>query len=400
MKRIFAGLLSLATLAATAQYRYDNDKFSTVYPQDLCTALRARPGLVLDVRSKGEYEDTAANAVQNIGHMAAAQNIDVRELATRWREIETYKDQPVYVYCASSQRSRRAAKLLADSGFTRVYNINGGLGFFRAQGFIELCPETALHTNLKYKLVAPLQLARYTKELPYTVVDVRPDSAFKGLTADPRQTALGRLSMARNIPFATFATAGASIPKDKPVLLVDDNGSESIKAANWLLAHGYSDVTILYSGLEGYVSELPEKNRHSWASGAPFSLINAATFDARSKGKHKPVVIDVRSTEEFANTAKEAFRNIGQIKGAVNIPAADLPGRIATLHPDKNKPVVVYGFANGPEVFRAAQALAEAGYKNVSVMMGGLFNLRWRAANMKGFEHLNRWVVNVPPANQ
>ncbi|HEY1113303.1 MAG TPA: rhodanese-like domain-containing protein [Chitinophagaceae bacterium] len=400
MKYIIAGLFSLAALAATAQYRYDNDKFTTVYPQDLCSMLRTNPGLVLDVRSKGEYEDTAASAVQNIGHMAAAQNIDVRELAGRWREIETYKDKPVYVYCATSQRSRRAARMLADSGFTRVYNINGGLNFFRSQGFIELCPETALHTNLKYKLVAPLQLARHAIELPYTVVDVRPDSAFRAITTDPRRNALGRLSPAKNIPFSAFATKGASIPKNKPVLLVDETGSESIKAANWLLAHGYSDVTVLYSGLEGYVSELPEKNRHSWIPGAPFRLINAATFDARSKGKHKPIVIDVRSTEEFANTAKEAFRNIGQIKGAVNIPAADLPGQIPTLHPDKNKPVVVYGFASSPEVFGAAHALADAGYKDVSVIMGGLFNLRWRAANMKGYEHLNRWVVNVPPANQ
>jgi rhodanese-related sulfurtransferase len=400
MKYLLVGLLSLTTLAATAQYRYDNDKFTTVYPQDLCTLLRSNNGLVLDVRSKGEYEDTAANAVQNIGHMAAAQNIDLRELASRWREIEAYKDKPVYVYCATSQRSRRAAKLLADSGFTKVYNINGGLASFRAQGFIELCPETTLHTNVKYKLVSPLQLARQTKDLPYTVVDVRPDSAFKGVASDARQKALGRISTARNIPFATFAAQGASIPKDKPVLLVDENGSESVKAALWLLANGYSDVSVLYTGLEGLVSELPEKARHYWTAGAPYELINAANLDARSKGRHKPAIIDIRTAEEFNNTAKDPARNIGHVKGAINIPAAELPGRIATLQLKKADPVVVYGYSNQPEVFRAAQVLSEAGFRNVSVMMGGLFNLRWRAANLKGQDHLAKWVVNVPPANQ
>lgn len=400
MKYILAGLFSLAALAATAQYRYDNDKFTTVYPQDLCSMLRTHPGLLLDVRSKGEYDDTAANAVQNIGHMAAARNIDVRELASRWREIESYKDQPVYLYCASSQRSRRAARVLADSGFTRVYNINGGLNFFRSQGFIELCPETALHTNLPYELVAPLQLARHTGELPYTVVDVRPDSVFRGLAADLRLAALGRFPKAKNIPLASLATEATSIPQNKPILLVDETGSESIKAAAWLLSHGYSKVAVLYGGLEGFVSELPEKLRTFWAPGAPYELINAATLDARSKGRHKPVLIDVRTAEEFNNTAKEAARNIGRVKGALNLPAADLPDRIPTLQLKKTEPVVVYGFANGPEVFRAAQALTDAGYKNVSVMMGGLFNLRWRAANMKGYEHLGSWVVNVPPANQ
>lgn len=400
MKRVLAGLLSLVTLAASAQYRYDNDKFTTVYPQDLCTTLRAHPGLVLDVRTRGEYEDTAANAVQNIGHMGAAQNIDLRELASRWREIAEYKDQPVYVYCATSQRSRRAAKLLADSGFTKVYNINGGLASFRAQGFIELCPETVLHTTVKYKLVSPLQLARQSNELPYTVVDLRSASAFKALASDPRQNALGRITKAQNVPYATLATAGTSIPKDKPVLLVDENGAESVKAAEWLLANGYSDVSVLYTGLEGLVSEIPEKARHYWTVGAPYELINAATLAARSKGKRKPALIDVRPADEFNNTAKDATRNIGQIKGAINLPAAELPGRLATLSLDKDRPVVVYGYSNQPEVFRAAQALSDAGYKNVSVMMGGLFNLRWRAANLKGQDHLGSWVVNVPPANQ
>jgi thiamine biosynthesis lipoprotein ApbE len=60
----------------------------------------------------------------------------------------------------------------------------------------------------------------------------------------------------------------------------------------------------------------------------------------------------------------------------------------------------VYGFSNQPEVFRAAQALTDAGYKNVSVLMGGLFNLRWRGANLKGHDQLGNWVVNVPPDNQ
>lgn len=400
MKYILLGLFSLAALAGSAQYRYDNDKFTTVYPQDLCPTLRANPGVIVDVRSSGEYEDTAASRAQNMGHMAAALNIDLRELATRWREIEEYKDKPVYVYCATSQRSRRAAKLLADSGFTRVYNINGGMSSFRALGFIDLCSETALHTNLTYKLVAPLQLAHLKDGLPYTVVDVRPDSAFKGMASDPRLNALGHLASARNIPFATFAVAGTTIPKDKPVLLVDEAGAESAKAAEWLLAHGYTDVSVLFSGLEGWVTELPEKNRLDWVTHAPYELINAGTFAERSKGRRKPVILDVRSSEEFHNTAKEAAHNIGNLKGALNVPAADLPARISSLPADKSTAIVVYGYANGPEVFKAAQVLSDAGYQNVSVLMGGLYNLRWRAANLKGYQHLGSWVVNVPAANQ
>jgi len=47
-----------------------------------------------------------------------------------------------------------------------------------------------------------------------------------------------------------------------------------------------------------------------------------------------------------------------------------------------------------------AKANIMIGYKNVNVIVGGLFNFRWRAANLKGSAHLKDWVVNVPPDNQ
>src|SRR6185369_15557412 len=86
-----------------------------------------QPGyLLLDVRSEGEYEDTSMMGM-NIGRFKDAKNINVRELGQHIGELAAYKDKPVFVYCSHSQRSRRASKMLADSGFTNVININGGM---------------------------------------------------------------------------------------------------------------------------------------------------------------------------------------------------------------------------------------------------------------------------------
>ena len=400
MKPLLTALFSVAALAACAQYRYDNKQFTTVYPEEICQVLKANPNrLVLDVRSKGEYYDTSASKSLNIGRFAGAQNLDIRELPTRWHELEAYKDKPVFIYCSHSQRSRRAAKMLADSGFTKVYNINGGLSTFRFQDRLAACPELTVQTSAAYKLVSPAQLAAFKGKVPYTVIDVRPDSAFKGIALDPRQNALGRLHYAKNIPFSSLPTSSATLPKDKPILLVDDFGSESVKAAEWLLANGYSDVTVLFNGLDAFVTEVPKEGRTSWSANTSFGLINGPTFDAWAKGK-KLSLIDVRTADEFANKAKDGFRNMGQLKGAINIPAADFGTQLSSLSLSKTEPVVVYGFSNQPEVFKAAQALTDAGYKNVSVLLGGLFNLRWRSANLKGHEQLGNWVVNVPPDNQ
>ena len=61
----------------------------------------------------------------NIGRLKNAKNIDVRQFGSRLSELQDFKNRPVFVYCSHSQRSRRASKMLADSGFTRVSILMG-----------------------------------------------------------------------------------------------------------------------------------------------------------------------------------------------------------------------------------------------------------------------------------
>src|SRR6185503_21028480 len=121
-------LFLLASITVKSQFKNDNVLYKTVDPADLCAALEKNKGYVLlDVRSPGEYADTSTSPSYNLGHLKGARNINISDLGKRISEIKDYKDQPVFVYCSHSQRSRRAGKMLADSGFTKVYNINGGM---------------------------------------------------------------------------------------------------------------------------------------------------------------------------------------------------------------------------------------------------------------------------------
>src|SRR4026208_541008 len=135
MKRSILILLVLTSVTMSAQFKADNVRYTTVFPEDLCRTLLASKGyLLLDVRSPGEYDDTSSSVSLNIGHLKNAVNINITQLPQRWKEISSYKDQPVFIYCSHSQRSRRASRLLTDSGFTHVFNINGGLTDFYNQG--------------------------------------------------------------------------------------------------------------------------------------------------------------------------------------------------------------------------------------------------------------------------
>ncbi|NJO25977.1 MAG: rhodanese-like domain-containing protein [Bacteroidia bacterium] len=121
MKKHFVFILMIAAMqTAAAQFRNDNVLYKTVYLQELCKTLQENPGYtILDVRSKGEYEDTSSSSTLNLGHIKGAMNININELPVRWKEISGMKDKPVFVYCTHSQRSRRASKLLADSGLQK-----------------------------------------------------------------------------------------------------------------------------------------------------------------------------------------------------------------------------------------------------------------------------------------
>lgn len=397
MKWFASLLLFFFMQTAQAQYRYDNVKFNTVYWDGLCKTLQQNPGyILLDVRSKGEFEDTSSFKSLNIGHLKGATNIDINELSKRLSEIEAYKNKPVFVYCSHSQRSRRVSKMLADSGFAHVFNVNGGVSNLRLFDFRNDCD--LLTSTLPYHILSPRSLAKQNSS-DYFLLDIRPDSAFRGIASVEKRNGYGRFENAVNIPLFDLQQKLSSLPKDKKILLVDENGNDSPTAAEILTKNGFKNVSVLFNGLESYLAEVPEKDRSIWTTSVPYHTIGAVEFDKLAKEK-KLSLVDIRMMDEFNNNSKETYRNIGAIKGAGNVPFTDWDKQATSLPPDKEKPVVVYAMSSQNEVFEAAKKLSAQGYKDVNVLLGGLFTLRWRAANIKGQEYLKDWVVNVPPDNQ
>src|SRR5215203_3419592 len=153
-------LASFIGLTSMAQYKNDNVLYKTVFPQELCRELEKNPGyILLDVRSAGEYSDTSSSTGLNIGHLKPAINIDIRQMGKRLNEITTYKDKPVFVYCSHSQRSRRVSKMLADSGFTNINNINGGMtAIYLLDEMQKTCLQNMITTNNKYAVISAKDL--------------------------------------------------------------------------------------------------------------------------------------------------------------------------------------------------------------------------------------------------
>ena len=77
-----------------------------------------KPGeyVLLDVRMKEEYQ---------AGHIEGALLIPDFELQNEMEEKLPDKTMPIFVYCRSGYRSKKAAKVLADAGYKKVYEFGG-----------------------------------------------------------------------------------------------------------------------------------------------------------------------------------------------------------------------------------------------------------------------------------
>jgi len=404
MLKIFfvSGLLIAAT--ANAQFKADNVKYTTVFPEELCKTLMANQGYtLLDVRSQGEYDDTSTSGGLNIGRVKNSLHIDIRELPKRWKELLAYKDKPLFIYCSHSQRSRRASRLLADSGFTKLYNINGGLTDFYNQGIeSNPCQGLEIVTSVPYKILSSKEFNGNVKQgKSYYIIDLRSDSIFRGISTE-KTKAEGHFNDAVSMPFEKLkANSAFNIPA-KPILLVDEYGDESPEAAKLLFEKGYKDVSILFDGMDGWVDHVTnttEKPSVKWTRNISYALLSAEEFNKIVAGKKEFTLIDVRTKDEFNNASKNYWQNIGQIRGAINIPFTDLKAS-NSLPSSKDAPVIIYGFNAQPEIFEAAKWLKDQGYKSVSILQGGIWSLRWTSHNIKGKADLNNLVVNVPPENE
>ena len=85
--------------------------------------------IVLDVRDQSEYD---AN------HICDATLIPLSELVSRLNELEPYNETEIIVYCLSGIRSVSGSQILVDNGFTKIYNMLGGISGWISAGY-ETC---------------------------------------------------------------------------------------------------------------------------------------------------------------------------------------------------------------------------------------------------------------------
>jgi len=78
---------------------------------------------------------TAKDFVDQQGHISQAHNIPVEDLFHRLNELSALRDRAIAIICRTEKRSKKAANLLAQKGFTDVHIVKGGMTEWNRRGY-------------------------------------------------------------------------------------------------------------------------------------------------------------------------------------------------------------------------------------------------------------------------
>ena len=384
----------LISLIAKSQLpvKFDN-QYKKIFAKDLCLLAEKNPNLVIiDVRSPGEYNDTSRYNSLNMGHVKSAINIPIDSIQKNVGIMSVYKNKTFVVYCSHSQRSRRVSKILSDNGFTGFYNLNGGMTQLNQMTEQEFpCKKDWLVTTLKYKNLSSSGAIKLIQENPQLIIlDIRPETMFNS-TDSLVENNIGRIKKAINIPYADLNQRMNELEnfKNRPILVYSQSGDgDAARTALELANKGFTNVCHLLAGLNALL--INEDSKSIIENDALYHIVDGPGALRLLKNSKQITIYDTRPKNEFENRMgeNESYKNLGNIKNAVNIVEKDFS---SIVYPkNKDNPVLIYG---REEAAKLAVILSNQGYTGVYVMYG-LFDFVFSAFNSDGCSDALQFLEN------
>jgi rhodanese-related sulfurtransferase len=118
---VLFSLMMLATSCSEAQKKSNEQNkamFRNLTPDEFEKGIAQADAIIIDVRTPMEY---------NEGHIKNAKLIDISDSDFESQIEKLDKSKAYYVYCRSGGRSSSASQIMIEKGFTKVYNLRGGI---------------------------------------------------------------------------------------------------------------------------------------------------------------------------------------------------------------------------------------------------------------------------------
>jgi rhodanese-related sulfurtransferase len=112
-----AGALAAAALVAFYEIRDRMQAFAALSSMQ-AVRLMNQGALVLDLRAREAFD---------AGHIGDARNVPATDLESQVDSLKKWRDKNVITYCDSGLSGATGARTLTKLGFTKVFNLHGGL---------------------------------------------------------------------------------------------------------------------------------------------------------------------------------------------------------------------------------------------------------------------------------
>jgi NADPH-dependent 2,4-dienoyl-CoA reductase/sulfur reductase-like enzyme/rhodanese-related sulfurtransferase len=276
-------------------------------------------------------------------HVKGAIHIPLEVLIQQKNSIPA--NRLVIIYDETGKKGHQALRTLIGAGFKEVVNISGGHTSLqrqaRATGFkhlqIDLLP-------IESKSVGETKNKTQEKNAPTTAKNA--DSILIVDVRTPEEFATGAYPEAVNIPIDELGQRLDEIGSNlnREIVVYCASGGRSAYAQRMLVQLGYTNVS----------------------NGGGISSMMARLNSGTANTSAKPLIVDVRTPEEFRT---------GAYPEAVNIPLDELQARIGELG-SKSRDITLY-CASGARSAYAQRALMQIGFTNVK-NGGGIMQMMMR----------------------
>lgn len=122
MKNISKLIIAAFLLMA---YSLNVQAIEEVSSQQAATLVSEHKAVIIDVREEDEWQQQ---------HIEGAVHLPLGQLNTHLKDLEVYKNTAIITQCRSGKRSAAALEILKAAGFTRVYNMEGGIQAWEKAG--------------------------------------------------------------------------------------------------------------------------------------------------------------------------------------------------------------------------------------------------------------------------
>ena len=277
-------------------------------------------------------------------HVKGAVNIPLELLSQQIASLSP--DSRVIVYDETGKKGHQALRTLLGAGFTDVINISGGhtslQRYQRAIGFkhiqLDLLPIVTKSVEGEAVKVEEKEVAATPADNSLLIVDVRtPEECRSGVYP-------GSINIELDELMQRIGELGTNLERE--IVVYCASGGRSAYAQRMLSQLGYTRV----------------KN----GGGISAMMAQRNTSPAPPKVSAEPLIVDVRSTEEFSG---------GAYPGAVNIPVDELQTRISELG-SKSRDLTLY-CASGARSGYGQRMLLQMGFTSVK-NGGGLMQMMMR----------------------